>query len=169
MPRTVALSPIKKGGDPLFACLTSKSFYKHPAPLTPPNFHSNRLPDERGTGKSGPSSPNLPLVLGEPLPHWLRRTVNAVSRAVAALTARRGRQACRQASAPALRLDARPRLRPNAQEMPPPWTAPETCRPSSFSIAAAALAAVAARCAIGARLFCRVEVEFLFSVLAVTY
>jgi len=96
------------------------------------------MSDQPRTGESGPSSPNLPLVLGEPLPHWLRRAVKAVSPDVAGLTARRGRYACRQASAPALRLDldARPRPRPNAREMPPPWTAPETCRPSSFSIAA---------------------------------
>jgi hypothetical protein len=39
---------MKKGGDPLLVCLTSKGFYKHQAPLTSPNFQSNRLPDERG-------------------------------------------------------------------------------------------------------------------------
>ena len=45
------------------------------------------MSDQPRTGESGPPGPNLPLVLGEPLPHWLRRAVKAVSRAVAALTA----------------------------------------------------------------------------------
>jgi hypothetical protein len=46
------------------------------------------------------------------------------------------------------------------------------CGPSHIArcrLSVIALAAVAARWALGAGLFCRVEVEFLFSVLAVTY